>query len=511
MPDAASLRLRWYGPLADKPDILFEKKTITDGDSSDEQRFPIKEKYIQQFIQGKYKMEKSIEKIHKREGESSGSADNFQKVVDDVQNFIKEKKLQPVLRANYTRTAFQIPGDDRVRISLDTDLALIREDAIDPERPCRDPKDWHRKDIDDGSMEYPFSSIRKGEINRFPFALLEIKIKGHKQYEWVDDLMDSHLTKSAPRFSKFVHGVAMLFEDNVNSFPFWRSDVDSDIRREPQEAFEQEQERKAKMAEEEFAVGSLFGTRPSGSYRPSISSPVGSPAGAGGKSLKDRISEGRSSLPYATSPAAKEDVQEGAETDDESHLPSAGLTKPSGLRSMLPSFSSSKYARAHQTPNAYLPPGVTNPASWIKDQGPVRVEAKVWLANQRTFIKWQHVGVLLASLSLGLFNAAGGANNVARLLAIVYTGVAVFTLIWGWAIYMIRAKMIRERSPREFDNQVGPVVVCVGLVVALCLNFGFQVCSSRASRHVLDLRSDDTNLACSIVLCCKNRRNKAVG
>ncbi|KAF2811734.1 SPX-domain-containing protein [Mytilinidion resinicola] len=473
-PDAASLRLRWYGQLADKPDILFEKKTITDGNSSEEQRFPIKEKYIEQFIKGKYKMEKSVQKIQNREGESSDSADNFQKAVDDIQAFIKENQLQPVLRANYTRTAFQIPGDDRVRISLDTDLALIREDAIDTERPCRDPEDWHRKDIDDASMEYPFSGIRKGEINRFPFALLEIKVKGYKKYEWVDDLMDSHLVKGAPRFSKFVHGVAMLFEDSVNSFPFWRSDVESDIRQEPQQAFEQEQDRKAKMAEEEFAVGSLFGTRPSGSYRPSISSPVSSPAGAGGKSLKDRISAGRSSLPYATSPTSKEDVAEEDLDNEDSQMPTAGLTKPSGIRSFLPSFSSSKYARAHQTPNARLPPGVSNPTSWIKDQGPVRVEAKVWLANQRTFIKWQHVAVLLASLSLGLFNAAGPSNNVARALAVAYTIVAVFTLVWGWAIYMIRAKMIKERSPKDFDNQIGPIVVCIGLVVALCLNFGFQ-------------------------------------
>ncbi len=34
-----------------------------------------------------------------------------------------------------------------------------------------------------------------------------------------------------------------------------------------------------------------------------------------------------------------------------------------------------------------------------------------------------------------------------------------------------------ERSGRDFDNVVGPIVVCVGLVVALLLNFGFKVCS----------------------------------
>ena len=125
-------------------------------------------------------------------------------------------------------------------------------------------------------MEFPFKAIRKGEINRFPFALLEIKTKGMKQYEWIDDLMNSHLVNETHRFSKFVHGVAMLFEDNVNTFPFWLANVDTDIRREPQKAFEEEQERKRKAAEDDVAVGSLFGMRASPSYRASYVSPVGS-------------------------------------------------------------------------------------------------------------------------------------------------------------------------------------------------------------------------------------------
>ncbi|KAF2182761.1 SPX-domain-containing protein [Zopfia rhizophila CBS 207.26] len=475
-PDASSLRLRWYGQLAQRPEVLFEKKVIKEGDASEEQRFPIKDKYIQQFIEGKYKLEKSVQKLQNRAGEDQNKVDDFQKSVDDIQSFIKENGLQPVLRANYTRTAFQIPGDDRVRISLDTNLALIREDALDQDRPCRDPDDWHRRDIDDAQMEYPFKAVRKGEINRFPFALLEIKIKGRKHYEWVDDLMDSHLVKEAPRFSKFVHGVAMLFEDNVNSFPFWLSEVDTDIRREPQKAFEEELERKARAAEDEFAVGSLFGARASPSYRASVTSPVGSPEAS--KSVAKSSAHAKASPQLGTTPGSKENGTSNEEVDSDEEGAHATIwedttfSKSTGLRSLFPS--SSKYSRARQQRKVKLPPGIRDPGVWIKDQGPVRVEAKVWLANQRTFIKWQHVSVLLASLSLGLYNAAGETNGVARTLAVVYTLVAAFTLLWGYGMYMYRNKLIRERSPKDFDNQFGPVVVCLGLVVALCLNFGFK-------------------------------------
>lgn len=466
---------------------MLEKKILKEGDASEEQRFPIKEKYIEPFIKGKYKMEKSVSKLeNQKKGEQE--VDDFKKAVNDIQSFIKNNKLQPVVRANYTRTAFQIPGDDRVRISLDTNLAFIREDALDHDRPCRDPDDWHRRDIDGAQMEYPFNGIRKGEINRFPFALLEIKTKGMKKYEWIEDLMNSHLVKETPRFSKFVHGIAVLFEDNVNTFPFWLSEADTDIRQEPQQAFEEEQERKRKAAENEFAVGSLFGSRAS-PYRASVSSPVGSQDISNSKSLP-RGSIPRASTPGKPSAFSGEPTQGNGKTGNEevdsdeegAHATittdeSAFNTKSGGLASLFPSFTSnSKYARAKQERRKVkLPPGIRDPGVWIKDQGPVRVEAKVWLANQRTFIKWQHVSVLLASLSLGLYNAAGENNNIARALAVVYTCVAAFTLAWGWGLYVWRGRLIRERSGKDFDNIWGPLVVCAGLCVALLLNFAFKV------------------------------------
>ncbi|KAJ4347916.1 Phosphate metabolism transcription protein [Didymosphaeria variabile] len=472
VPNAASLRLRWYGQLAEEPNIFLEKKEMREGDAAEEQRFAIKEKYIQPFITGKYHMEKQIQKMEARSIQDEQEVNEFKKTVDDISNFIKEKDLQPVLRANYTRTAFQIPGDNRVRVSLDTNLALIREDSLDLDRPCRDPDDWHRRDIDDRQMEYPFKELRKGERYDFPHAILEIKVKGMKKYEWIEDLINSHLVKEAPRFSKFVQGVAKLFEDQVNTFPFWLSEVETDIKREPEAAFEEEQKKKQKAAEDDFAVGSLFGARASPSYRPSVISPAGSPAAAAGTSFR------KPSAPVKPSPLVVEQpkpTNEDVDSDEDGTTVVPG-NRSAGFSSLFPSFSTSKYARRKESSQQQvkLPPGIRHPGIWIKDQGPVRVEAKVWLANQRTFIKWQHVSVLLASLSLGLYNAAGEANNVARILAVVYTCVALFTLLWGYGIYMWRRRLITERSGKDFDNMVGPLVVAVGLAVALCLNFGFK-------------------------------------
>ncbi|KIW99343.1 uncharacterized protein Z518_11331 [Rhinocladiella mackenziei CBS 650.93] len=476
-----SVRLRWSGLLNDKPEIVLEKKSVGEDIESKDIRISLKEKYIQPFLKGEYKMEKQLQKLEDRLGPDSEEVKAFKANVEEIQSFIKDKDLEPVLRASYTRTAFQIPGDDRIRISLDTDLAFIREDAMDPDRPCRDPDDWHRSDIDDNEMQYPFPSIKKGEISRFQHAVLEIKVKDTKYTRnntWLHDLMNSHLVKEEKRFSKFVHGVAELFEDYVNSFPFWLSDLETDIRRDPVTAYQEEQEREAKKAEDEMAVGSLL----AGSKLSSSKGKGGSPGKFPERRLSGQVSQSVQS-PSRLKPADQlEATAEERDTDEEGvHVDTSVDVRDSsrgGLRSFLPAFSNSRYARRHRQGAAWedapLPPGVKDPGVWIKDQGELKIEGKVWLANQRTFIKWQHIAVLLATLSLGLYNAAGVDNNIARILSVVYTGFAVFAAVWGWGVYMWRSKLITERSGKDFDNAIGPFIVTIGLACALILNFAFK-------------------------------------
>jgi SPX domain protein involved in polyphosphate accumulation len=58
------------------------------------------------------------------------------------------------VRSFYNRTAFQLPGDACVRISLDTELSLIREDDWDGR--TRAGGNWRRTDI---GIDYPFDQI----------------------------------------------------------------------------------------------------------------------------------------------------------------------------------------------------------------------------------------------------------------------------------------------------------------------------------------------------------------
>ena len=458
--NASYLRLRWYGLLKDRPELIFEKKTMTEDDDSEEIRFNIKEKNVMPFLQGNYGMEKQIDKLRQRNGPVSEEAQNMEKTVDEIQRFIKGDELQPIVRAVYTRTAFQIPGEDKVRIFIDTNLAFIREDCLENDRPVRDPEAWHRTDIDDKGMEYPFSAVRKGEVSKFPYALLEIKVREGSRREhpsWVDDIMSTHLIREAPKFSKFVHGVASLFEDHINTLPFWMSLLETDIRKNPEQAFEEEQQKKIKQAEDELAVGSFIG---SFSRSPQ--------AGSNGLSTdKRQFLTGKLPVAKVRSPVHKAQY-----TGSDTEPPNRGVS--SKLKQFFPTFSSSKYAQAKRN-KVKLPPGVKVPEYWIKDVGTVKVEPKVWLANQRTFIKWAHISILLSTLSVGLYNSAGLHNSVARALAVVYTIIAVFSGVWGYTTFIKRSQIIRQRSGEDLDSIIGPIIVCVSLAIALCLNFGLQV------------------------------------
>ena len=42
-------------------------------------------------------------------------------------------------------------------------------------------------------------------------------------------------------------------------------------------------------------------------------------------------------------------------------------------------------------------------------------------------------------------------------------------------MYVSRSKIIRKRSGEDLYNTVGPSIVCVSLIVALCVNFVLRV------------------------------------
>ena len=69
------------------------------------------------------------------------------------------------MRTFYNRTAFQLPGDARVRISLDTELTMVREDNWDGRVRAGD--NWRRMDI---GIDWPFEQLPPEDKELFKYA-----------------------------------------------------------------------------------------------------------------------------------------------------------------------------------------------------------------------------------------------------------------------------------------------------------------------------------------------------
>jgi hypothetical protein len=170
-----------------------------------------------------------FEKARKEGKKSEKAIAEDERLASEIQYSVLKRGYKPVCRSFYNRTAFQLPADARVRISLDTELTMVREDNLDGRRRSGD--NWRRMDI---GIDWPFPQLPAEDIVRFPYAVLEVKLQtqmGQEPPEWVRQLISSHLVEAVPKFSKFIHGTACLFPNRINLLPFWMPQMDVDIRK----------------------------------------------------------------------------------------------------------------------------------------------------------------------------------------------------------------------------------------------------------------------------------------
>ncbi|KAF6014022.1 hypothetical protein HII13_000874 [Brettanomyces bruxellensis] len=551
--EAPSLRIRWTGKLRDRNEVTIEKKTFN-YETGDEQnvRLNLKPKYVNDFIfasknkseiggntiddnnsdtaSGKvadlyedlgYKsnrrapltLQRYIRRLEKR-GLRKAAIDKYARSFNDLQEFISKNDLQPCMRSMYTRTAFQMPGDDRLKITIDSDILFIREDAFDSERPVRNPDEWHRADID-SNVQNPFTMLRKGEYYKFPYSAMEIKIASSiinnpnsKTMHWVKDLANGHLAKEVPNFSKFIQGISSLFleDDNLEILPFWLPELDSDIRRDPEQAYNDSKSKQIKQQQQSDVLKQL--RRNSVDARAPIAKNKTSHMDQileEGEDLDvDDSSDEDSSIPSGTTSSGGNNQERRLEAvlnvkqhaDEGIHAPLPRMTNeydgeqkhPMKLASskdfqqrknfketFMPVFTKSSKLDEYESEDEEinLPSGVVKPKRLIRQSGPIKVEAKVWLANERTFVRWLHVTSLLTVLTFTIFSSIQSTHfpELATATAYIYFVLTLFSGAWAYAIYSKRLELIKLRSGRHLDGMLGPLVLAGVLVVSLCIEY----------------------------------------
>lgn len=211
---AIALRFRWYGDDISK--VFVERKTHRDSTSvlkSEKERFIVPESQVLSILQGKFDVAKEVARM-KANGKSDKEIEAYRVLATEVCDVIVNKKLVPTMRTQYTRTAFQIPFDASVRVSMDTNLCFILDKTIDTMEGVR----WYRN---------PDSRIYPNEINYFPHAVLEIKLQLKEEDDtptWLVDLINSGMLVEKHKFSKYIQGCASIIPASVSAFPYWIDD-----------------------------------------------------------------------------------------------------------------------------------------------------------------------------------------------------------------------------------------------------------------------------------------------
>ncbi|ODQ66918.1 SPX-domain-containing protein [Nadsonia fulvescens var. elongata DSM 6958] len=467
---AEAVRLRWYGGMQ-SDQIFIERKTHREdwtGEKSVKARFALKEKYVNEFMAGKYTVPQAFDKIRREGKKSLAEIESLEALAREVQYATLTKKLRPVVRSFYNRTAFQLPGDARVRISLDTELTMVREDNFDS--VDRTHGNWRRMDI---GVDWPFSQLPAGDVERFPYAVLEVKLQtqmGQEPPQWVRELVSSHLVEAVPKFSKFIHGCATLLPERVDLIPFWMPQMTVDIR---------------KPANTQYGI-----------ERPQHSSSV---SGAEDYDDDDFDNDDAAQLDHyrdeedgvgSSANVQFNRVVEVHDTDEQTPLllsssspdqrRKASYVSPK-IRRWLSPITSTYASFVHWVDEAFLadisvstiPQGTQFISNIVVPAGkrisvPVRIEPKVYFANERTFLSWVEIGTLLGGIAIALLNY-GDHRAIDAAVGFFFT--SVITILYAIAMYIWRVYNIRNKRAVRYDDQVGPTVICISLAAATGINF----------------------------------------
>ena len=101
---------------------------------------------------------------------------------------------------------------------------------------------------------------------------------------------------------------------------------------------------------------------------------------------------------------------------------------------------------------------------------PVKIEPKVYFANERTFLAWMHMSITLASISVAI-TAFAEANDWSQLYGLVMMPCSIAFCCYSLFMYMKRSQMLRAKDPGPYDDKMGPIVLCSMLGLSIVINF----------------------------------------
>jgi SPX domain protein involved in polyphosphate accumulation/uncharacterized membrane protein YidH (DUF202 family) len=533
---AEAIRLRWYGGMENET-IFVERKTHREdwtGEKSVKARFTLKEKNVNAFLAGKMTVNEAFAKMRKEGKKSEKEINDLAQLAKEIQYRVVTRKLVPVTRSFYHRTAFQLPGDARVRISLDTELTMTREDNLDGKQ--RAGKNWRRMDI---GIDWPFSQLSEGDVELFPYAVLEVKLQtaaGQEPPQWIRELISSHLVEAVPKFSKFIHGTATMFPSRIDLLPFWMPQMDVDIRKpitykfgierpanissysttdidedeiDSEDELDANNDKATPHPDEDDDEDGDDRTRQLKAARRALDGYAREQA-EDERADAEATANGQANGTAATGNALDEEERINAQPlveeeylydseaeDDDTVMNSLEEARRNGSWKFYPLLiqhhvqlgSNAIFNAVKSIPTKTSIPNRDNSLNQLgggvqskrfkapkgkRIHVPVRVEPKVYFAAERTFLSWLEFSIIIGSIAATLLNFG---DNLSLLSSWGFTLVAVSALLYSVVIYALRVQMIRNRraSYGRYYDKWGTTALCVGILGATGVSFGLRI------------------------------------
>ena len=102
----------------------------------------------------------------------------------------------------------------------------------------------------------------------------------------------------------------------------------------------------------------------------------------------------------------------------------------------------------------------------------MRIEPKVFFANERTFLSWLNFAAIIGGLAVGLLTFG---DLTARITAVCFTVLAILAMIYALATFHWRASRIGKQDHARMDDRFGPTVLTLALVIIVAVNFGIRL------------------------------------
>eukprot|EP01095_Lingulamoeba_sp_RSL-Kostka_P012766 TRINITY_DN5100_c2_g1_i1.p1 TRINITY_DN5100_c2_g1~~TRINITY_DN5100_c2_g1_i1.p1 ORF type:complete len:699 (-),score=260.90 TRINITY_DN5100_c2_g1_i1:312-2408(-) len=411
---AIAIRFRNYE--ANPDEIFVERKTHHEswvvGGGSVKERFDLDRSDVFDFVRGTYTLNDYINRLHEQDKEDKDIKIAC-KLFTEVQNAIIERNLKPAMTTEYNRTAFQIPGDASVRISIDTNLKMIRQ-SLNLKNDGR----WRKEQ----------GQIEESDVHDFPYAVLEVKLQVHEGVEppeWVTELIESELVRIAVKYSKYIHGCAMLVPDLVPGYPVWIKEFDN---------HEKEQKEREKQIKREIDQS---------------------------QGIFELLEEEEDDDDRVNDPNYLEE-------DDDIELHFFGKHDKEEYVSVKPEKSIIQKVSDFFNFDRFFTSGEKPIFTRMK------IEPKTYFANERTFLQWMSFCIVIQAIGIALISFPN--NNFVGITSGIFF-VIISVIFMGYSLFLFRwrAARIRNNQPGRYDDVWGPVALFVIMVLAVLANGVFYI------------------------------------